>query len=104
MNAVRVLNAYMAIDNDRRLPVIASVVVTVVDVVLDFAVAFVFHGDTLEMGLATSVSNYAALLVLLTHFRRRERLTRFSFRHMRKRSGRKATGGAPRYSRSRQIV
>ena len=84
MNAVRVLNAYMAIDNDRRLPVIASVVVTVVDVVLDFAVAFVFHGDTLEMGLATSISNYAALLVLLTHFRRRERLTRFSFRHMRK--------------------
>ena len=84
MNAVRVMNAFMAIDNDRKLSVISSIVVTVVDVVLDLVVAFVIHGDTFEMGLATSISHYAALLVLLMHFRRKERLLRFSLKAIRR--------------------
>ena len=78
MNAVRILNAYMAIDNHRNLQVLSSIAMTVTDVVLDLLAATVFHGGTFEMGLATSLSYYAALLVLLTHFRRRERLLRFS--------------------------
>ena len=45
MNAMRVLNAYMSLDDNSELSVIASVVLTVMDIALDFAVAFVIHGD-----------------------------------------------------------
>ena len=84
MNVVRVMNAFVTIDNGGNLSVISSVTLTVVDIVLDIVVAFVIHGDTFEMGLATSISYYAALLVLLTHFRRRERLMRFSLKNVRR--------------------
>ena len=84
MNAVRVLNAFVTIDNGGNLSVVSSVTLTVVDIVLDLAVAFVIHGDTFEMGLATSISYYAALLVLFTHFRQRERLMRFSLKNVRR--------------------
>ena len=81
MNATRVMYAFLPIDNDRRLTVLASVTVTVVDIILDLAVAFVLpHGGIFEMGLATSISHFAALAVVLLHFRRKDRLTRFSFK------------------------
>lgn len=83
MNAMRILNAYMAIDNDRNMPIISSVVLTAADILLDLLVIFVLHGDTLEMGLATSVSYYIAVAVMLLHFRRKERLMVFSFSSIR---------------------
>ena len=79
VNASRVLQNYMAIDIDRELAVISSLVLTLVDVVLDVLIA-VSDGGTLGMGLATSISYYAALGILLVHFRRRERLIRFSWK------------------------
>lgn len=82
MNAVKTLSGYMAIDNDRSLPIIASVVLTAVDIALDLFVAFVLHGDTFEMGLATSLSYYAAALVLLTHFLKKKIFLRLSFRNL----------------------
>ena len=82
MNAARVLNAYMAIDNDRKLLLIASLTITISDIVLDLVMVFVIHGDTFHMGLATSISHCAELLVYLLHFRRKERLTRFSLRQI----------------------
>ena len=84
MNAVRVMNAYLTIDNDGRLTVLSSAVLTATDIVLDCVVAFVTHGGTFEMGLATSISHFAALAVVMTHFRRKERLTRFSPKAMRR--------------------
>ncbi len=77
MNLNRILSVYMAVDNDRLLPVISSLVLTVVDIALDVIVA-ASGGGNLGMGLATSVSHYAALAVLMTHFRRGERLLRFT--------------------------
>lgn len=82
MNAMKILTGYMPLDNDRNLPVIASIVLTAVDIVLDLLVAFVLHGDTLEMGLATSISYYCALAVLLTHFRKKNILLRFSLQNI----------------------
>ena len=82
MNAIRILNNYLPIDNDRKLPVISSAVLTVTDITLDLVVAFVIHGGTFAMGLATSLSYYAALMVLLLHFRRKENILRFSFRSL----------------------
>ena len=84
MNAVQVMTAFMTIDNDDRLSVISSIVLTVVNIVLDCIVAFAILGDIYEIGLVTSISYYAALLVLLLHFRRKERLTRFSLRDIRR--------------------
>ena len=80
MNAVQVLNNYLPIDNDRRLPLISSVVMTVTDIVLDLIVAFVLHGGVFEIGLATSLSYFAALAVLLPHFRRKNNILKFSLR------------------------
>lgn len=80
MNAVRILNAYMPIDNDRKLPMISAIVLTVTNTILDLLVVFVIHGDTFEMAIATSISYYVSVLVLLTHFRRKNIILHFSFR------------------------
>ena len=82
MNASRVMQNYMAIDNDRQLTVISSLVLTLVDIVLDVLIA-ASGGSPFGMGLATSLSHYAALSVLLTHLRRKERLIRFSLKDVR---------------------
>ena len=82
MNAMRILTAYMPLDNDRNLPVIASIVLTAVDIVLDLLVAFVLHGDTLEMGLATSLGYYCAAATLLTHFHKKNIILRFTVHHL----------------------
>lgn len=83
MNGMRILSAYMTLDNHRNLPVIASFVLSAADIVLDLLVVYVLHGDTLEIGLATSISYYLTCLVLLTHFRRKQRLAAFRFRQLR---------------------
>ena len=82
MNLMKTLSGYMAIDGDRNLPVIASIVLTVSDIIFDLLVVFL-HGDTFLIGLATSLSYYAALGVLLLHFRKKNILLRFTFRNLR---------------------
>jgi len=82
MNATRILSNYMIIDNDRRLPVISSIVLTAVDIGLDLVIAL-NGGSTFGMGLATSISYYAAVGVLLIHFRKKQRLTVFSLKSIR---------------------
>ena len=82
MNVMRVLWTFMPIDNDKNLPIVTSVVLAGVDVILDLLAVHVLHGDTFEMGLATSLSYYAAVGVLLTHFRKRNILLKLSFRRM----------------------
>ena len=77
MNAHRILSGYMNIDNDRRITVISTFVMTAVDIVLDI-VAVRMGSGTFGMGLATSLSYYAALITVLTHFRRKNSLLHFS--------------------------
>ncbi|MBP5707100.1 MAG: hypothetical protein J6W76_07420, partial [Spirochaetales bacterium] len=71
INAMHVLNNYMTIDNDINLPVIASAVLTIINIIFDLLVVFVIHGDTFEIGFATSISYYVAVIVLLLHFRKK---------------------------------
>lgn len=78
MNAMQILSNYMAIDNDMKLPVMASTALTVCDIVLDLAAVFIFHGGTFEMGLATSLSYYAGAAVLMTHFFKKDIILKFS--------------------------
>ena len=80
MNLVRVLSGFMPLDNDRNMPVISSIFLTVSDIVMDLAAVLFFHGNTLEMGIATSISYYVALAVLLTHFRKKDIFLLFQFR------------------------
>ncbi|MBQ1491468.1 MAG: hypothetical protein IIZ39_05865 [Blautia sp.] len=81
VNACRVLSNYMAIDNDRQLPIISSMGLTITDITLDVLIA-VMGGDTFGMGLATAISHYVALGILLLHFFKEDRLVRFSFQNM----------------------
>ena len=81
INAMRVLNLYLPIDNDRNLPIIASFVLTGADILFDLLVVF-FHGDTLGMGLATSISYYCAFAVLLFHFRKKESILRLTWKKL----------------------
>ena len=54
----------------------------VVDVAGDLLNVFVFHGGTFGMGLATTISHYVALAVLLTHFMEKSSLFRFSLKQV----------------------
>ena len=82
LNLIHVMNNYFPIDNDRRLPVYSSITLTVTDILMDVLMIFAFHGDMFEMGLATSISYYAAFAVLLLHFRKKEIILHPSFRHL----------------------
>ncbi|MBR6007208.1 MAG: ATP-binding protein, partial [Clostridia bacterium] len=95
-NAMWILWPFMTIDNDRKLPLIASIVMTAADIILDLIVVLVLHGNTFEMGLATSLSYCAALTVFMMHFRKKDILLRFSFRSLPwKETGRMLTHGMP---------
>ena len=77
-----ILWIFMPVDNDNGLLVIASTATAVINVILDLIVVLVIHGDTLEMGLATSLGYLFTLLILLLHFRKENALLRFSFRNI----------------------
>lgn len=82
INLMKILTSFLPIDNDRELPVISSIVLSAADIILDLIVAFVIHGDTFEMGMATTISYYLATAVMLLHFRKKNTLLRFSFRNI----------------------
>ena len=82
INLILYLTSFMHVDNDRQRALIATVVLTVTDIAGDLLSATVYHGGMLGMGLATSVANYAALCVLLLHFRKKDALMKPKFRHL----------------------
>ncbi len=65
-----VLMQLVQIDGSPRLSLLATVVMTVSDVILDLLVV-VFHAGMFGMALATTVSHYLAMVVLALHFRKR---------------------------------
>ena len=73
-----ILTPILQLDGDSLRPKLASAVMAVVDVAGDLLNVFVLHGGMFGMGLASSISHYAALIVLLTHFLRGSSLFRFS--------------------------
>ena len=83
MNGIRVLSAYMIIDGDKNRTVIATLVMTIVNIILDLIVAFVIHGDTFEMGITTSIGYYVSLFILLGHFDKKDILLKFSLKNIR---------------------
>lgn len=73
-------NALMRLDGDANRVVVAVVVMTVLDVVGDLLNALVIHGGMLGMGIATSISYFVALVIMLFHFTKKNIIFKFSFK------------------------
>ena len=76
----QIMVPYMQLGGCRTRLVIAVLAMTVTDVVLDILNVFVFHGGTLGMGLASSISYYVAFFIGLGYFFRKDCL--FHFRRL----------------------
>lgn len=73
-------NSLMRLDGDPNRVVVAVVVMTVLDIAGDILNALVIHGGMLGMGLATSISYFVALIIMLLHFTKKDIIFRFSFK------------------------
>ena len=72
------LNGLMMLDNDRKRSIAAMLITLGTDVVLDLLNALVFHGGLFGMAIATALSQLAGLITVLTHFRKKDRVLRFT--------------------------
>ena len=78
-----ILTPILQLDGDDTLPKVASLVCAVTDIAGDLLNVLVFHGGMFGMSLASSVSHYAALAVVLCHFLKKGSMFRFSLRAIR---------------------
>ncbi len=80
-----VLVPFLQMAGQGNLLIAAVLAMTVVDVALDLLNVLVFHGGMFGMGLASSLSYYAAMAVVSFYFLSGRCVFRFSFRHVRRR-------------------
>lgn len=73
----QIMTSYLQLMGKRRLTVTAVTVMTLTDVIFDFLSVYVFHAGMFGIGLASSLSYLAALLVGLTQFLRRDCMFQF---------------------------
>ena len=74
--AAQIMVPYMQISGSRTRLVAAVLLMTASDVVFDLLNVFYFHGGTFGMGLASSLSYYAAVLVGIGYFFKKDCLFR----------------------------
>jgi len=72
------LSGLMMLDNDKNCSMISMGVVFVTDVAFDLANVLIFHGGMHGMALATSFSYVCGFLVILNHYRRKDRILHFT--------------------------
>ncbi len=77
-------NSLMRLDGDPNRVIVAVVVMTALDIAGDFLNALVLHWGMLGMGLATSVSYLAALIIMLLHFTKKDIIFRFSLKGLKR--------------------
>ena len=70
----------MQLDGDRNRPLRAVGFMTLINISGDLLNGFVLHRGLFVMAFATTVSYYAAVIILLLHFRKGENIFRLSFR------------------------
>ena len=91
-----VLVPFLQMAGQSKLLIVAVLVMTVTDVGFDLLSVLVFHGGMFGMGLASSLSYYAAMLVTLIYFLSGKCVFTFSFKNI---SGKKIreliVGGVP---------
>ncbi|MEE3466977.1 MAG: MATE family efflux transporter [Eubacterium sp.] len=91
-----ITNSFMQIDSDQTRTIVAVVVMTIVNIAGDFINALVLHGGLFEMGMATSISYYVALLIALTHYLKKNNVLTFTIKGLRIRDALKVMKlGAP---------
>ena len=73
-------NSLMRLDGDANRVIVAVVVMTVLDIAGDLVNALVIPGGMLGMGLTTSISYFAALVIMLLHFTKKDIIFKFSFK------------------------
>lgn len=76
-------NALMRLDGDANRVIVAVAVMTVLDVAGDLLNAFVIKGGMFGMGMATTISYFIALIIMLLHFTKKDIIFRFSFKGLR---------------------
>ncbi len=77
------LTSFMQLDGDAPRSFFAILAMTGTNIVLDLLNALVFNGGMLGMALATAISYYVSLVVLLLHFRKPEASIRLQLKGMR---------------------
>ena len=75
--SAQIMVPYMQLSGNRTRLVIAVAMMTVGDIVFDALNVLVFHGGTLGMGLASSVSYYIAFVIGAAYFLKKSCLFRF---------------------------
>ncbi|MBP5273357.1 MAG: ATP-binding protein, partial [Abditibacteriota bacterium] len=96
-NLYVVLTPILQLDGDMLRPKIASLACAVTDVAGDLLNLFVFRGGIFGMALASSISHYAAFLIVASHFLKKGSLFHFSLRAVHdKLCGPLLTDGLPR--------
>lgn len=70
----------MMLDNDQRRGMMATTTTLAADILFDLLNALVFHKGMLGMAVATSLSNVFGLLVMLSHFLRKNRILHFTMK------------------------
>ena len=70
----------MMLDNDKLTAILQMLAVLVCDVIFDLINVLVVHGGMKGMAIATSASQLIGLLVILTHFLRKNRILHFTLR------------------------
>ncbi len=75
--AAQIMVPYLQLGGCRTRLVVAVLAMTITDVVLDLLNVLVFHGGTLGMGLASSISYYVAFFIGIGYFLRKDCLFHF---------------------------
>lgn len=68
------LSGLMMLDNDRALGFLTIITTLAADIIFDLLNVTVFTGGLWGMAIASSLSYFAGFLVILTHFRRKNRI------------------------------
>ncbi|MBQ7219374.1 MAG: ATP-binding protein [Synergistaceae bacterium] len=77
--AIPALSAILQMDSSPKLVRYGVAVMTVANIAGDLLVGYVIGGGEFGMGLATSIANYLALGLMLTHFFRKDSMFRLRF-------------------------
>lgn len=80
-----ILSSLMILDNDKKRSMMAMGATLIADAAFDLANVLIFHGGMFGMAIATSLSYVVGFIVIMTHFRRKNRVLHFTTKGLRAR-------------------
>ncbi|MCR5587780.1 MAG: ATP-binding protein [Lachnospiraceae bacterium] len=76
------VSGLMILDNDKMHSIVSMVSILIADIIFDLANVLVFHGGMWGMAIATSLSQLVGLIVVMTHFLKKDRILRYNPKNM----------------------